>query len=95
MRSSTISPTSTQTQALIDHFNHVGSVSGLEALALYRIVSLTKVISVLKRRGLQIVGEWKADNTGKRYKRYTMIKPEVQRYNDSPRTMGMSSALVH
>lgn len=68
-----ITSTATQTQILVDHFNHVGNISGLEALALYRVVSLTKVISVLKRRGMNLVGTWKADNTGKRYKRYFMV----------------------
>ncbi len=91
----TVSSSATQTQKLVDHLNHVGNISGLEALALYQVVSLTKVISVLKRRGLQITGEWRKDNLGRRYKRYTMIKPEVQRYNDSPRTTLMSSAQVH
>ncbi len=65
-----INPSTTQIQTLTDHFTNVGSISGLEALALYRIVSLTKVISVLKRRGMQLSGVWKQDNTGKRYKRY-------------------------
>ncbi len=60
----------TQTAALTNHFNEVGTISGLEALALYRIVSLTKIISVLRRKGMQIVGIWKRDLTGKRYKRY-------------------------
>ncbi len=75
---STVTSTSTQIQILIDHFNRVGAISGLEALALYRVVSLTKQISVLKRMGLQIEGIWKRDNTGKRYKRYFMTAPETQ-----------------
>ncbi len=60
----------TQIQLLKDHFRNVGSITGLQALALYRIVSLTKQISVLKDNGLNIVGLWKRDNTGKRYKQY-------------------------
>lgn len=64
----------TQTEALTNHLKNQGSISGLEALALYRIVSLTKVISVLKRRGISIDGLWKKDNTGKRYKRYFMAE---------------------
>lgn len=69
----TTSPT-TQIQALTDHLQNRGSISGLEAVALYRIVSLTKVISVLKRKGLNIIGLWKQDNTGKRYKRYFLAQ---------------------
>lgn len=65
---------STQTEALANHLIYQGSISGLEALALYRIVSLTKVISVLKRKGIAIVGLWKKDNTGKRYKRYFLTE---------------------
>lgn len=70
-----ITTPSTQVQAVQNHFRNVGSISGLEALALYRIVSLTKVISVLKDKGLQIAGVWKKDNTGKRYKRYFTSTP--------------------
>lgn len=61
---------STQTQKIVDHFRKQGSISGLEAMALYRITSLTKVISVLNARGVEIKSEWRQDNTGKRYKRY-------------------------
>ncbi len=60
----------TQTQVLSNHLSNVGSISGLEALALYQVVSLTKIISVLKQKGMQIVGIWRKDNLGRRYKRY-------------------------
>lgn len=65
-----LNPEGKQTDLLIDHFKRVGTVSGLEATALYKITSLTKVISVLRKLGFNITSEWKRDNTGKRYKRY-------------------------
>jgi hypothetical protein len=70
MRNTSIVPT--QIEVLTNHMTRVGSISGLEALALYRIVSLTRQITTLKRKGLTIFGEWRKDNTGKRYKRYFM-----------------------
>lgn len=64
---------STQTQIVLDHFHKQGSISGLEAMALYRVTSLTKVISVIRAKGYEVVSLWKSDNTGKRYKRYFSI----------------------
>ena len=76
------SSTMTQPEILTDHLKRVGSISGLEALALYRIVSLTRQITTLKRRGMNIVGAWKKDNTGKKYKRYTFTPyPTLQLFN--------------
>ncbi len=70
MRNNSPLKTATQTQALTNHLTNVGSISGLEALSLYQVVSLTKIISVLKQKGMQIVGIWRHDNLGRRYKRY-------------------------
>jgi hypothetical protein len=70
MRNTVKTANFTQTQAVADHFKNVGSISGLEALSLYQIVSLTKVMSVLRQKGMQIVGSWRKDNVGRRYKRY-------------------------
>jgi hypothetical protein len=55
---------------VLKHLQDLGSLSGLEATALYRVSSLTKVISVLRRFGWRIIPEWKYDHTGKRYVRY-------------------------
>lgn len=62
---------STQRGQVSDHLIKKGSISGLEAFALYRVSSLTKVISVLRAQfAHDISSEWRQDNTGKRYKRY-------------------------
>jgi hypothetical protein len=60
----------TQPETVLNHLHSKGSISGLEAMALYRITSLTKVMSVLQDRGTEIRPEWRTDNTGKRYTRY-------------------------
>ena len=61
-----------QEQTVLKHLQEVGSISGLEASSLYRITSLTKRISNLRKGGYDncIVSEWRKDHTQKRYKRY-------------------------
>lgn len=59
---------------LLDVKDH--SLSMMEAVALYRISSLTKVVSVLRDRyNWNIRPEWKNDHTGKRYRRYNLGCP--------------------
>lgn len=60
----------TQRRQVLDHLLEVKSLSGLEATALYRVSSLTKVISVLRQHRWGIRKEWRFDHTGKRYARY-------------------------
>tara|TARA_E500000331_G_scaffold99622_1_gene96443 strand:- start:6065 stop:6277 length:213 start_codon:yes stop_codon:yes gene_type:complete len=61
----------TQKELVTDHLRNVGSISNLEALSLYRIVHLPKVISKLIRdNNFSIRKEYKYDNTGARYLRY-------------------------
>ncbi len=85
---------STQTQILLDHFRNTGSISGLEAMALYRVTSLTKVISVLNAKGYEIVKLWKRDNTGKRYARYFSTSTIPNQFIAVPaRELGSMSAV--
>jgi hypothetical protein len=62
----------TQQREVLDHLLQLGTISAVEANALYRVTSLTKVISVLKDNGNGwcIRAEWKRDQTGRRYARY-------------------------
>jgi hypothetical protein len=62
----------TQYQLVLDHLIDVGSISFVEANDLYRIRSLPRRIADLREAGFQIVGEWKKDKLGQRYKRYSL-----------------------
>lgn len=60
-----------QVKAVATHLKDLGDISGLEATVLYKITSVTKVISMLRRvYGWSIRKEFRNDHTGKRYARY-------------------------
>ncbi len=61
---------SSQQSIIANHLRDVGDISPMEAIAIYRVSSITKVISVLREKGMDIEGTWRKDNTGKRYRRY-------------------------
>lgn len=65
-----------QTAVIYDHLASVGTITNIEAQALYRCRSLTKRISELKADGFDIKSEWKRDHTGQRYVRYWLRKKE-------------------
>jgi len=67
-----IIPNGQQRQTVLKHLIDLGSLSGLEATALYRVSSLSGVMSRLKRCGWDIKSEWRYDHTGKRYVRYVL-----------------------
>ena len=58
------------TRLIREHLEQKGSISGVEAAALYRCRSLTKRISELRQGGVAILAQWQADRTGQRYVRY-------------------------
>jgi hypothetical protein len=58
------------TSLVREHLVQKGSISGVEAAALYRCRSLTKRISELRAAGFAVLAEWQADRTGQRYVRY-------------------------
>lgn len=62
-----------QVEQLIKHFTTAGSITGVEAAAVYKIRALPRRISDLRERGFVIEDTWRKDATGQRYKRYTMI----------------------
>jgi len=61
-----------QQRLVMDHLKNLGSLSAMEAKALYRVSSLSKVISLLRLSCPEIRAEWKRDNTGRRYRRYSL-----------------------
>ena len=61
-----------QAQLILGHLEMKGSISGLEALSLYRIFRLAARIEELRNRGHDIETEMKKDTTGKRYARYVL-----------------------
>lgn len=59
-----------QNDQLLTHFQTRGSISGIEAAAMFRIRSLTRRICDLKAKGFKFASETKRDTTGQRYVRY-------------------------
>ena len=50
-----------QQDKIITHFKHKTTLTNDEARSRYRVRSLTKVISNLRRQGFRIEGQWKRD----------------------------------
>lgn len=56
------------------HLLEKGSISNVEAQALYRCRSLSRRICDLKSEGWPIKSELKHDTTGQRYARYSLVQ---------------------
>jgi uncharacterized small protein (DUF1192 family) len=56
----------------IDDSGKRRGITGMEALGLYRVVSLTSRIAELKGDGYRIISHRKKDTTGKTYVRYRL-----------------------
>lgn len=67
----TVNKMSMESLVLI-HLITKGSISNVEAQALYRCRSLSRRITTLKREGFNIVAVLKKDVTGQRYARYEL-----------------------
>jgi hypothetical protein len=62
----------TQIEALIRHFETVGSISNVEAQSIYKIRALPRRISDLEKLGFKFERQRKKDLTGQRYVRYVI-----------------------
>jgi hypothetical protein len=67
----------TQTAKILRHLRDVGTITQVEAAAIYKARSLTKRISELRAAGFDIKSEWKIDHEGQRYVRYWLRKQEA------------------
>jgi hypothetical protein len=76
---------------LFNHFKTVGSITAVEATDLYRIRSLTRRITNLRRAGNKISSVQKVDALGQRYVRYVMSHPGLPR---SPRRLKVTQRVV-
>lgn len=77
----------TMADLILGHLRKVGSISGLEAVGMFKCRSLTRRICDLKAAGHDIRSEWKEDSTGQRYVRYSLALP-LSRHQHRPVRFG-------
>jgi hypothetical protein len=65
---------SAQTQLILDPLTRGLTITRIEAMALYRVGSLSRRICDLKDRGHKIVSTMKTDPTGRAYAEYSLRK---------------------
>lgn len=68
----------TQEDALLNHFSKKPTITPVEAQAMYKMRSITRRISTLRQQGHVILREYRRDQTGQRYARYTYIGKKDQ-----------------
>lgn len=70
-----------QTRLVFQHLVNYGSITAVEAAAVYRVRSLSKRISEINHDNADVIlgRELRKDATGQRYAHYTMSKSE-QKY---------------
>jgi hypothetical protein len=61
-----------QEMMVLRHLINEPALTRIQADHLYRVASLTKVISRLRRQGHKITAQWKCDPTGRPYKSYSL-----------------------
>lgn len=64
----------TQEILILNHLKAEGSISGVEAMALYKVRSLPRRIATLRSWGHDIKSICCEDNCGQRYVRYRLIQ---------------------
>lgn len=60
----------TQTDLILKHLKNHGSITGVEAAAVYKVRSLTSRISEIRAAGHKVVRVFHKDATGQRYAKY-------------------------
>lgn len=73
--------TTPQLRTIAKHLKNHGTITNVEAHAVYGIRSVSSRIAELRKLGLSIAKDQRKDATGQRYTRYrlqaSLIKPEV------------------
>jgi hypothetical protein len=64
----------TQTGLIYEHLCKKGSITNVEAAAMYKARSLTKRIHEIKCSGAVVRSEWCRDPMGQKYVRYWLVK---------------------
>jgi len=59
-----------QARSILDHLQHEGSITQVEAQAIYKARALTRRIKDIREAGFDIQSVWKRDHLGQRYVRY-------------------------
>lgn len=62
-----------QTAKIASHLTETGTITGVEAAAIYKCRSLPRRIKDIRDAGVEIDGQIKHDLTGQRYTRYTLV----------------------
>lgn len=62
------------TLSILAHLTKVGSITNVEANALYKCRALPRRIADLKANGVEIRPEHRKDATGQRYVRYHLVQ---------------------
>ncbi len=63
------------TTLILQHLKKNGDISSMEANGIYKCRSLSRRITDLRELGHHITAEWKKDQAGQRYRRYSMFPP--------------------
>lgn len=66
-------PNTTQVRRILDHLLDTGSITNVEAQAMYKCRSITRRIADIRQMGYEVKSDWKTDHTGQRYVRYWLM----------------------
>jgi DNA invertase Pin-like site-specific DNA recombinase len=66
-----------QARKILAHLEAGKSITPTEALVVYSISRLASCIGEIRKAGYDVLTEHRRDETGHKYGRYTMVKPET------------------